>query len=456
MAVVLRPYQREGVDQIAHAFRGARTVLYVLPTGAGKTVTFCHIADRAALKGSRVVILVHRVELLEQASRALTAAGVHHGVIAAGRSMNLSAQVQVASVQTLVRRMEKLPRDLFQLIIVDEAHHTNAGTWAKVLGHFDRARVLGVTATPCRADGRGLGEWYERMVVGPTPAWLTGQGYLAAARVFCPDLGFDASHLRTRMGDYDMRGASDQLQGMKIMGDAVEHFKRYIGDGTAIVFCCSVGHAEDQAAMYRAAGIAAASIDGSMGTDERRSLLEGLATGRIRALTSCALIGEGVDVPSVTGCQFLRPTKSLALHLQMIGRALRPKGGQSAVILDHVGNYTRPGLGHHLEDREWTLKGVEKAKKATAPSVKECPGCQAALSSVARVCPECGHEFRVQEREIQVVRGSLREMSAEELSRRRRRQEQGRCRTYEELVAYGQRMGRKPGWARHVWAARGR
>jgi DNA repair protein RadD len=408
------------------------------------------------MKGNRVLILVHRVELLEQASRALDATGVSHGLIAAGRSLNLTAPVQVASVQTLASRLGRLPPDLFQLCIADEAHHTPAASWAKVLRHFAGLRVLGVTATPCRSDGRGLSEWYDEMVIGPSAAWLTEHGYLAPARVFCPDVGLETAGLRTRMGDFDLRGFDERAGELQIMGGVVEHFQRYIGDGTCITFCCSVAHAQHQAEAYRAHGIPAASIDGTMTTAERRELLADLGTGRLRVLTSCALIGEGVDVPSVTGCQFLRPTKSLSLHLQMVGRALRPQPGKTAILLDHVGNFTRPGLGHHLEERQWTLDGAPKSDKKSAPSVKECPQCSAALPSVARVCAECGYVFPVQEREIVYVGGELRELTGEQLARHRARKERGRAQTYDELVlvAISQGMKNPNGWARHVLAAR--
>jgi DNA repair protein RadD len=455
-SLILRGYQKEGVADIGKAFRRVRKVVYVLPTGGGKTTIFCHIAHRVDLKGNRVLILVHRDTLLDQASQSLTKAGVDHGMIAPGYSLNMMANVQVASVQTLARRLGQFETDHFQLIIVDEAHHTNAGTWEKVLGHFSAARLLGVTATPCRTDGRGLGEWYQELLLGPSPQWLTDNGYLAPARVFCPGVGADVSQLRTRMGDFDMSGASQQMGELAIMGNAVEHFRRYIGDGTAIAFCCSVQHAEDQAAEYRAAGIPAASIDGTMTTDQKRQLLADLGVGRIQVLTSCQLIGEGVDVPSVTGCQLLRPTKSVSLHLQMVGRCLRPQEGKTAVILDHVGNYTRPGLCHHLNPPEWTLDGVVKKKKEAAMSVKECPECQAAMVSTARSCPECGHEFVVEPRVIEVVKGELREVSAEEVARRQLRAEQRKCGSLEELVAHGIRAGMKnpQGWARHVMAAR--
>ena len=509
MTFALRPYQAESVAAIRDAFaQQHRSVLFVLPTGGGKTVVFSHVAERAASKGNRICILVHRVELLEQASKSLTAMGVSHGLIAAGRSMDLSQMVQVASVGTLARRLHKLPQDLFQLLVVDEAHHSNASTWAVVLGHFADARVLGVTATPIRSDGRGLGEWYSKMVLGPSPAWLTERGYLAQAKVLAPP-GFSVQGLRKRMGDFDMRQAGEMLRAGHAMGDCLSHYRQHLDGETAIAFCCSVAHAEAIAQLFNKHGIAAASIDGTMDTATRRQLLDDLGAGRLKVLTSCQLIGEGVDVPSVGGCILLRPTQSVSLHLQMIGRCLRPQDGKRAVVLDHVGNTLR--LGHHLDERDWTLEGVAKREREKAPSVKVCPKCFSAISSNASVCGECGHEFTPERRELVHVDGELRELerkyaalppvgpfklgdvvtdtqpcsenrwfireiysdgflklhhdglewAAHEseirfVSRPDPRREQSQATTLEQLIDLGRRRGMKHprGWAMHVLAAR--
>jgi len=433
------------VDEIRIQYQlGKRTVLAVLPTGGGKTVCFSYIAQAAARKGNRVCILVHRAELLDQASKALTGMGVKHGRIAAGRSMDLSHAVQVASVQTVARRLHLLPRDFFQLLVVDEAHHTNSNTWSTVLQHFHKAHVLGVTATPVRGDGCGLGDHYQAMVLGPSAAWLTDNGYLANARVLAPP-GFDATGLRKRMGDFDTKQAEQRV--ITLVGDAVSHYKKHLSGQTAIAFCCSVAHAEAVARLFMSQGIAAASIDGTMSNDCRRDLLQALGTGRIKVLTSCALIGEGVDVPSVGGCILLRPTSSVGLHLQMIGRCLRPSGDKTAVVLDHVGNCVR--LGHHLEEREWTLDGANKRDREQAPSVKVCPVCFAAMASQVRQCTDCGHVFAPQEtRELQVVEGELQELQ------RQQRREQGSAQSLEDLRQLAQQRGYKRGWAERVYQAR--
>jgi DNA repair protein RadD len=412
----LRPYQQEAVHQIREAYRvdGHRSVLFVLPTGGGKTVVFSHIAEQAARKGNRICVLVHRQELLRQASASLSSLGVRHGLISPRHAMDLSAHVQVASVQTLARRLHKLPSSLFQLLVIDEAHHSNAGTWAKVITHFTSARVLGVTATPCRTDGRGLGEWYSHMVLGPTPAELTAGGYLAPARVLAPP-GPSLAGLRRRMGDYDMNQAGQMLQTGQAMGDCLAHYRQHLNGQTAIAFCCSVAHAQAVAELFASNGVAAASIDGTMDGQTRERLLSDLGAGRLKVLTSCSLLGEGVDVPSVTGCILLRPTQSEALHLQMIGRCLRPQPGKTAVVLDHVGNYQR--LGHHLEERPWTLEGTPKRDRDAAPSVKICPRCFSAMASAKPVCPDCGHQFAPERRELQTVDGELVEL--QQVERRR-------------------------------------
>ena len=449
----LRTYQQKLIDDTRFQLQlGRKKVLIVLPTGGGKTVCFSHIAESASKKGNRVCVLVHRAELLDQASRSMP---VRHGLIAAGRSMDLSHSVQIASVQTLARRLHQLPKDFFQLLIVDEAHHTTAGTWASVVEHFDSARLIGVTATPIRLDGRGLGEHYESMVVGPSAQWLTDNGFLSQAKVLAPP-GIQTSGLKKRMGDFDMRQAEGLLQQGQAMGDCLTHYRQHLNGQTAIAFCCSVAHSQAVAGLFQANGVAAASIDGKMDVNRRRSLLASLGRGEIKVLTSCALIGEGVDVPSVGGCILLRPTSSVGLHLQMIGRCLRVSPGKKrAVILDHVGNTLR--LGHHLEDREWTLGGAQKTKREKCTSVKVCPKCFAAMSSQVSECEECGHRFTVERKELKTVAGTLQELQVEKAQKKQKRIDQGKARTLDELIALGKSRGYKypVAWARKIYSSRG-
>jgi superfamily II DNA or RNA helicase len=458
--VSLRQFQAAAVAEIRGAYMtGYRRVLFVLPTGGGKTYTFVHIAEQAAIRGNRVCILVHRQELVYQSSRSLHAIGCQHGVIANGYRMDLRHTVQVASVQTLARRLHTIPAGFFQLLIVDEAHHAVAGTWAKVLAAMPQSRILGVTATPERLDGRGLDDQFDVMIEGPDAGWLTEQGFLVPCRVFAPP-GIDLSGIRrfdTRKGHEASEAILRQGQAM---GDAVTHYRRTIEpvhNGTAIAFCVTVEHAHAVTEAFRAQGIAAATLDGTMDRGIRRRTIDDLGIGReLKVLATCDLVSEGTDIPSVTGGIGLRPTDSLSLHLQQIGRTLRPCDGKPyAVWNDHVGNTLRPGLP--TEPREWSLVGRPKGK-AKKPSealpIRVCAKCFSIIPAAANPCPECGHLEQAMKRELKVIEGDLRELTGTEL-RRQERREVAQARTREELETIARERGYKAGWVTHMLSARG-
>ena len=240
-------------------------------------------------------------------------------------------------------------------------------------------------------------------------------------------------------------------------------YRRTIQDthnGTAIAFCCSVAHAEAVAEAFRAQGIAAATLDGSMDRGIRRRTIADLGTGQLKVLTSCDIISEGTDIPSVTGAILLRPTDSLGLHLQQVGRVLRPCPGKPyAVVNDHVGNTLRHGLP--TDPREWTLEGRPKGKgkkPSDAIPIRICPACFSAIPSACNPCSECGHVVEQARRELQVVDGVLRELDSQQTGaemRRQERREVARARTREELEAIARDRGYRPGWVAHMLAARG-
>lgn len=427
--------------------QGHRSVLYVLPTGGGKTVIFCYIAEQAAQKGNRICILVHRQELVDQTSASLKALAVPHGIIAAGVEQDLTHSVQVASVQTLVRRLHRIPPDFFQLLIVDEAHHAVAGSWSTVINAYPQAKVLGVTATPERLDGRGLKDKFTAMVVGPQMAELRDSGYLAPAKVFAPPNNLDLSAMTRRMGDFNPVDAEEQTTRARFVGDAVAHYKRHIFPGTAIAFCCTVRHCQVMADAFQDAGIKAVALDGSMAKAERRELIAKLGTGEVEVITSCQIISEGTDVPSVAGCLLLRPTDSLSMYLQQVGRCLRPAPGkEAAIILDHVGNVVRHGLPS--DQRDWSLDGrPKKATKSEAP-IKVCPDCYTVVAPQVQTCPGCGHAFQAKAKIDKVIDADLVEITPEVLKQRRR--EVAQARTIEELLQLAAQRGYKPGWAHYI------
>jgi superfamily II DNA or RNA helicase len=349
------------------------------------------------------------------------------------------------------------------MIIQDEAHHLVAGNmWGRIIEAWPRAFLIGKTATPERLSGEGLGEghggFFTDMVLGPDAGWLTANDFLVPARIFAPP-GIDLSGIKrfdTRKGHDE---AEQRLRQGQAMGDAVSHYRRTIEphhNGTAIAFCVSVAHAEAVAEAFNAQGIAAAMLDGTMDRGQRKRLIADLGAGVLKVLTSCDIVSEGTDIPSVTGAILLRPTDSLGLHLQQVGRVLRPCPGKThAIVNDHVGNCHRHGLP--TDPREWSLEGRTKRGKRAASDalpVKVCPKCFATLPSAEPVCPICQHEFPPQAaRELTVIEGTLQELPASVLARRKRT-EVAQARTREELETIRLERGYSRGWTDHILRAR--
>ena len=368
--ITLRPYQTEFVEQIRSAMRASKRVLAVAATGAGKTVMFSYISYHAAMRSNRIIITAHRAEIVQQISNALHSMQIRHGWIMPGRTQTTDA-VQVAMIQTLARRLDLIAPPT--MLIIDEAHHATSGAYQAVMERFRDAYVLGVTATPQRLDGRGLSPPFEIMVIGPQTRELIEAGFLAPYTYLAPPQVADFSAVKKRMGDYAVDDLAAAMDKATITGDVISHYKRYLAGQSAIAFCVNIAHAEHMAAQFNAAGINAASIDGGTAKTDRGQLLQSLSDGSLKVLTSCDLIGEGVDVPSVNGAILARPTQSLSLDLQQIGRVLRPKpDGTKAVILDHVGNVHRHGVPDAA--RMWSLEGKAKKPKNQI-KIRTCETC---------------------------------------------------------------------------------
>ena len=406
--VQLRDYQESAVQAVRDSFRaGHKKTLLVSPTGSGKTVIFSYIAAGMAKNNKRILIVAHRRELLKQISGALKKVGVSHAVLSGGTPGIPIANVVVASVFTLVRRMKAMKP--FDLIIGDEAHHfTPDSSWGKVVTGFPSARVLGVTATPERLDGKGMGQMFDDMVMGPTVAELTAQGFLSPAIVYAPSAP-DLGSVGTRMGDYVSKQLEDAMDKPIITGSAVKHYGKYADGKKAIAFCVSVKHAKDVAEDFRSSGYDAVHIDGGMDDTERDGVLKAFEDGRVQILTSCDLVSEGFDLPSVEVAILLRPTKSLGLFLQQCGRAIRPHPDKErTIILDHAGNTARHGFID--DERDWSLADgfvTGRGKNAEkVVSVRTCTACFA-VHKPTPTCPMCGHVYPVTARKVKHVDGDL-------------------------------------------------
>lgn len=452
--IALRPQQTKLVADIRAAMQTSRSVLAVAPTGFGKTVVFCYLASAVMQRDKRVYIVVHREELVDQVSKTLKDFGVDHGFIAAGRPVD-PKQVMVCSVFTLVHRIESY--DPPDLLIIDEAHHACSGsTWGGVIAAWPKCYILGVTATPIRLDGRDLSGHFEAMVQGPTVADLIERGDLCAYRMYTPPVVL--GKLRMRMGDYVRADLVAAVDKPSITGDAVGHYTRLAAGKRALVFCVSLEHAEHTRDAFRAAGYTSERIDGNLDRNARRAMVGAFTAGRTQVLTSCELVSEGFDLPAIEVAILLRPTASLGLYLQQVGRSLRTHQGKDyALILDHAGNAGTHGLPD--DTREWSLgddAGKTKRKRAVT-SVRTCGECYAAAKPGTLVCAYCGWKWPVEAREVAQVAGELSEVDAAVMRHRiEARREVGQSRTLQALIALEKQRGYRPGWAFHVHAARHR
>jgi len=422
-------------------------------TGFGKTHTAAEIIKSAIERGNDVWFLAHLREILDDTARRLAAADIPHGFIMAGMPRNPFKPVQIVSVQTAVRRpVVKQPG----LIIVDECHLAIADTYRQVLAAAGNPPILGLTGTPCRLDGRGLGELFDTIIPTCSTGDLIAEGLLAPIRYYAPTKP-DLSGIRSRAGDYALDQLAEAVDRPSIIGDAVTHYRRYAHGRRAVAFCVNIAHAEHTAAAFTAAGYRAVAISGNSTRQERQDALTGLRQGTIDIVCNCALWVAGVDCPEIGCVILLRPTKSLTMYLQSVGRGLRTCVGKpDLIVLDHASCVFTHGLPQ--EPREWSLDAKPKRSGAQPPAATECPSCFA-CHAPAPVCPCCGHVY-VREtvpQGPQQLDGQLVEVDEAALRRQRSREQAG-AQTLEQLIEIGRKRGMKSphGWAKHVLAARQR
>lgn len=440
-----RDYQIELIESArASARAGVRRILLTLPTGGGKTVIAAEIINGAVARGSRVLFLAHRQELIQQASEKLDALGIDHGIIQANHWRRRPAlPVQVASVPTLVNRtLATSPH----IIFIDEAHRARAASYQAIVDRYPHAFVIGLTATPIRSDGKGLGNLFQRMVQGPSVADLTARGYLVPARVFAPSTP-DLRGVRITGGDYNAGGIQRAMDRPTITGDIVAHWQRLAKNRITVLFAAGIDHSMHLRDAFRAAGVAAEHLDGKTDKDTRRKLLADLAVGRIRVMCSVGVLTEGWDSPPVSCAIIARPTASAGLYLQMAGRILRPYPGKTdALLLDHAGCTIQHGLVD--DDREWSLeldRPVVSKPRIDLSLPRVCPECYRVARLGVRVC-ECGYEFSMSDRgNPDVVDGELVEVTSQ--TRWAGVPEGGRRAMYLRWVSEGAERGYAAGYA---------
>ena len=454
-----REYQLKAIEDIKAAYKkGYKRVLLVMPTGSGKTFTFSHMAKMAFDRGRNIIATGHKKTIFNQISNSFTKFGIPHGLIKGNIKNDLSQKAQVCSVQTIAVRLAKGTLGLdADLVIMDEAHHAAADQWAFLFDHFKDAYFLGVTATPCRLDGRGLGDFFEHMVLGPSVLDLVELGLFKVPVVYQPETLLDLTNISTSMGDFNTKELERAVNRSTITGNVIAEYKAKAEGRPAVAFCISVEHCKQVAWEFEQAGYSATWVASSLSEAEIEKRLKALEDGTIDLVCSCNLISEGTDISAI-GCVIqLRPTHSLSLYLQMVGRARSGKGKPAPIILDHVGNFQRHG--HPAQNREWSLsmtkKKVRKGNTEEADiKVSECKECFAVFLP-ADVCPECGAPVEKKKRVLSKVDGELKEVTLEEAQeieeKKQKRMQVGRAGSLIELYDLAAQRGYKAGWIFHKY-----
>lgn len=439
--------------------RGPR-LLIQLGTGGGKTAISAFITQSSVKNNRSVAFLCHRDFLVDQTSKTYARLSLDHSFIAAGRWHNPWSPVHIGMVQSAKSRLAKINAPA--LCIWDEAHHIGAATWSAIMAQWNDATHIGLSATPIRLDGKGLDTWFDDIVIGPSVAWLIANQYLSDYRAYAPSSP-DLTGLHTRAGEFVTSEVDELMDRSVVIGDMVRDYRNYAPGRRAVYFCASIKHSQHVAASFCAAGIPAQHLDGTHSTWERTTAARSFAAGELQVLTNVDLFGEGYDLAAqaerdvtIEAVGLARPTQSVGLFMQQVGRALRPKENK-AVILDHAGNISKHGLPD--DDREWSLTGLKK-QASGGSTTRQCENCFAMIPLAKRTCPHCGvvkSSEAVGAREVETKDGDLHEIDKDTL-RKAKKLEEWQATSLDELIDIGKRRGyaNAEKWAGFMWTSRKR
>ena len=406
---MLRDYQQDAIKMVRASTRaGNKKVMVSLPTGGGKTVIFIEQAINAVKKGGTVLVLVRRRQLVFQTARRLLERCIQEGLggepSMVGIYMGKCREVRlitVASVDTLVRDHKnlKLAFSSFQLVIVDECHDCTSLGYIDVLSKLKPKYVIGYTATPYRIGRKGHTFW-DDVVVPATAAQLRNAGHLVPTKIYCPSKP-DLSKVAVVSGDYKQDELAKVMSKSWVYGDLVKHYQRLSTNRPAICFCVTVEHSKAVAEAFQEAGIKAYHVDADTPQKERDEVIRRLKKNSRGDFVLCNvnIFSTGVDIPEVKTLILARPTRSLVLYLQQVGRGLRPaKGKRDCLILDHAGNCLKFGSPYNKFSPQ--LSDMEKFKRdKVANKFKDCSRCSYLLPLNAKQCPACGAVIKT-EREV--------------------------------------------------------
>ena len=428
----LRDYQNELLDKTRAAYReGYHAPCIVAPCGAGKSVITAEMAKCATEKGNRVLFLVHRQELCEQ---------IFNTFVKWGVNMHLC---QIGMVQTICRRLSKIAKP--SLIITDENHHSLAGSYRKIYDYWPDVQRVGVTATPIRLNGGGLGDVNDVLILGPSVKQLISWGNLSPFKYYAPRV-IDTSKLRIKHGDYVQADIEEAFNKNAVYGDVIAHYQKLSDGLQAICYCASIEQSKKMAFEFSKAGINARHLDGDTPKEVLNSVVQQFREGIVKILCNVDLISEGFDVPDCNTAILLRPTQSLSLYIQQSMRCMRYKPGKTAIIIDHVGNVNRFGMPD--VDRSWDLTPKRKGskKKVEEIPIRQCLECFAVFRAEDKVCPSCGWKPEKQVREVEEMKNEeLVEVESQPFYLDFREPED--CNSLAELQELARNRGYKSGWA---------
>lgn len=458
----LYPDQQEIIDELRNQMRYHKSILLQSPTGSGKTAMAIWMINQAISKGKRVVFTVPRRELRKQTSLSFDDYGINHSFVAAGHPYNPYAKSYIGMVDTMARRVGNLPDA--DIVIVDETHF-GQGALDKVINHYKNtsAWVVGLSATPWKSSGQGLGCWYDHMVMGKSIRWLIDNKRLSDYRFFAGANKPDLSGLKVTAGDYAKGELASYMEEKRvIIGDCVNDYAKRAMGRLHVVRCASIKHSQMTAQAFRDEGIPAQHVDGNTPDDEMKRIIKSYARRELYVLTFCDLLNFGFDLSQASGMDVciesgsdLKPSKSLAGQMQYWGRMLRYKD-YPAIIMDHANNFEEHGFP--CTERDWTLEDRKQGKRLSNDGehvpTRQCESCFL-IHPPAPKCPECGYEYPIKSREIEQVDGELQELDPRAAVIERKK-EQGKAQSLDELIALGRKRGMKypAQWAAKVLSAR--
>ena len=446
---MLRDYQERILQSTRDALkRGWKRPVIVAPTGSGKTHIATAIVEGCNQSGARTLFLAPRRELIYQTLEKFEDAGIESGMIMAGESQRLYAKHQVASFDTLHARAvqrDKIVMPACDVVIVDEAHLSLSPSKLNILNHYKDKIVIGLTATPIRSDGRGLGGFYDQMINEVSVRELIDEGFLVEPEYYAPE-SWDVSMVKKTRSDYVTSDLARAVDRPELIGGIYDNWKRIAGDKRTVIFCTNCNHSRHVRDEFIRRGIKAEHVDGNTERDERAGIFSRVRSGETQVLTNVYVASYGLEIPALECAVLARPTKSLGLYIQTCGRVLRPSPGKTnTIIIDHTGAVAEHGF---LDDAvPWTLDSktdIREAKKKQdeerhEPKEITCNNCGTVFKG-QRECPRCGKALVPPSEPVPFKKAELKKIDKLDP-----------ITFYNMLHTYGKDMGFKPGWAKHQY-----